>query len=181
MNIDWSKTLEDIFDRDMTCPRCGLGGSEMMACYSRETWAAEFAPRCHDCTDKEDCETRKLVFLCRSCTKELDLRARPVDRKGMMLALLDDCRNDLDDCLVYLAEDWQEDLDVDPDEVELGLEKVAPAVFEAELEDRARFENEYLGYHRWFRRHHFPIPQPEWRGRYVEGIIALGYETALGD
>ena len=62
-----------------------------------------------------------------------------------------------------------------------GSRRFAPEVFQAELETRARFENEYLKHHQWFRAHNIPIPDPGWRARYVEEIVGLGYATALGD
>ncbi len=46
---------------------------------------------------------------------------------------------------------------------------------------RARLEDEYLGYHRWFRDHNIRVPEPEWRAQYVEEVIGLNYTTALGD
>ena len=179
MQIDWQSTLDDIIG--ILCPRCGSGTPRLFAGHSNEPWAADCAPRCENCTDKEDCESRKLVFLCESCARDLRLRVTPVDETGMMTLLLEECRNDLEDCLDYLEEGWQEDLDVAPEDVHLGFEAVAAAVFQAELEARARFENEYLKYHQWFRAHNVPIPEPEWRSKYVEEMIGLGYSTALGD
>jgi hypothetical protein len=104
-----------------------------------------------------------------------------VDQHEMMALLIQDCRKDLEECLDYLAEFWQEDLDLPPEETEARLEDVAPDVFEEETSWRARLEEEYLGYHRWFRDHHVPIPEPEWRSQYVEEVVNLGYTTALGD
>jgi hypothetical protein len=179
MQIDWQKTLDDILG--ITCPRCGLWTGQLFAGHSNEPWAVEYAPRCEDCTDKEGCESRKLVFLCQACAKDLRLRVKPIDEVGMMTLLVEECRDDLEGCLAYLAEDWQEDLDVEPEDVQLGLEALAPKIFHAELETRARFENEYLKYHEWFRAHNLPIPDPGWRPRYVEEIVGLGYLTALGD
>jgi hypothetical protein len=181
MQIDWTKELEDILAEQIHCPRCQVLTSQLVAGYSRAPWAAEYAPRCANCTHKEDCESRKLVFLCEACAKELKLRARPVDQEGMMTLLMNDCRKDLEECLDYLAEFWQEDLDVDPDEGPVRLEEVAPEVFDEESKWRAGLEEEYLSYHRWFREHNIRIPEPEWRSRYVEEIIVLGYSTTLGD
>ena len=95
--------------------------------------------------------------------------------------LMNDCRKDLEECLDYLAEYWQEDLDIEPDDAEARLEDVAPDVFKEEVEWRSRLEEEYLSYHRWFRERNIRVPEPEWRSRYVEEIIGLGYETTLGD
>jgi hypothetical protein len=179
MQIDWQKTLDDILG--ITCPRCGLFTSQLFAGHSSEPWAVEYAPRCEDCTDKEGCESRKLIFLCQACARDLRLRVSPVDEPGMMTLLIEECRDDLEGCLTYLAEDWQEDLDIEPEDVQLGFEALAPTVFQAELESRARFENEYLKYHQWFRTHNVSIPDPGWRANYVEEIVGLGYVTALGD
>jgi len=181
MQIDWVKTIEDILTNQVTCPRCGVLTPQLVAGYSQAPWAAEYAPRCQSCSHKDDCDSRKLVFFCDSCARDLRLRARPVDQEEMMTLLLNDCRKDLEECLDYLADYWQEDLDVDPEETGSRLEDVAPDVFEEENAWRTRLEEEYLGYHRWFREHNLHVPEPEWRGRYVEEVIGLGYSTLLGD
>ncbi len=181
MQIDWSKEIGDILAEQLSCRRCGALTPQLVAGYSRATWAAEYAPRCANCTHKEDCESRKLVFLCEGCATELRLRARPVDHEGMMSLLMNDCRKDLEECLDYLAEYWQEDLEVEFENAEARLEDVAPDVFEEESSWRARLEEEYLSYHRWFREHKARIPDAEWRSHYVEEIIGLGYSTTLGD
>jgi hypothetical protein len=181
MQIDWLKAIEDIFENEMTCPRCHGSSAQLLAGYSYEAWAVECAPRCEDCPDKEDCEARKLIFLCDACSKELRVRAKLVDQNGMMSLLLEDCRDDLDGCVDYLAEEWAEELDVEPEEVALGLAVIAPDVLQDETELRERFENQYLSYHQWFRAHKVRIPDPEWRSKYVEEIIGLGHTTALGD
>lgn len=181
MQIDWGKTIDDIFAEQITCPRCEVLKPNLLAGYSHAPWAAEYAPRCQNCTHKEDCESRKLVFLCESCARELRLRAKPVTQPEMMILLMQDCRKDLEECLDYLAEYWQEDLDVAPDEVSSRLEEIAPDVFEEEMEWRTKLEEEYLTYHRWFREHHLRVPEPDWRANYAEEVIGLGYKTALGD
>ena len=99
----------------------------------------------------------------------------------MMALLVNDCRKDLEECLDYLADYWQEELEVDPDAEDSRLEKVAPDVFAEEDAWRARLEEEFLSYHRWFREHGLRIPDAGWRSDYVEEIIALGYTTLLGD
>jgi hypothetical protein len=181
VEIDWLKTIDEMFGDQLLCPRCGETSSQLLAGYSHEPWSPYVAPRCQDCSDKDTCESRKLVFLCAACASELRLRARPVDRTGMMTLLLEDCRNDLDDCLNYLAEGWLEELDVAPEDMNSRLETIAPHIFEDETADRADFEKECLGYHRWFREHKIRVPNAEWRARYVEEIIGLGYTTSLGD
>ena len=181
MQFDWAKAIDDILDKQISCPRCGVITEQLSGGYSRATWAAEYAPRCVNCTNKEDCESRKLVFLCETCARDLRLRAHPVDQTGMMTLLMLDCRKDLEECLDYLAEFWQEDLDVEPDDVTSRLEDVAPEIYEDETSWRTRLEEEYLSYHRWFREHGVRVPEPEWRSHYAEEIIGLGYSTALGD
>jgi hypothetical protein len=181
VQIDWVKTIEDIFADQVACPRCGVLTPHLVAGYSRATWAAEYAPRCQECAHKEDCDSRKLVFLCEACARELRLRSRPVDQEGMMTLLMEDCRKDLEESLDYLADYWQEDLDLGPEDAGARLEEVAPDVFEEETAWRARLEEEYLRYHRWFREHNLRIPEPEWRAHYVEEVIGLNYTTVLGD
>jgi hypothetical protein len=181
MQFDWAKAIDDIFESRISCPRCEALSPQLVAGYSRAPWAAEYAPRCKNCSHKEDCESRKLVFVCDNCARELRLRARPVDEEGMMTLLMNDCRKDLEECLDYLIDYWLEDLDVDPQEVGARLEEVAPDVFEEETEWRQRLEEEYLSYHHWFREHRVRIPDPEWRSHYVEEIVGLNYTTLLGD
>jgi hypothetical protein len=181
MQIDWDKTIEEILADKMTCPRCGGFTEQMVAGYTREPWAVDYAPRCQFCTRKENCDARKLAVLCESCAKELRLRAQPVDQESLMVMLITDCRKDLEDCLEYLAGYWQEDLDVPPEEAHKRLEEYDPEVFAEEDESRRQLEEEYLTYHRWFREHGVRIPDPGWRSEYVEEIIALGYTTLLGD
>ena len=181
MQIDWHKTIEEILADRMACPRCGTLTEEVVAGYTREPWGAEYAPRCQFCTRKEDCDARKLVVLCSRCAQETQLRARPVEQETLMGMLLNDCRKDLEECLDYLAEYWQEDLDVPPEEAEKRLEEFDPETFAEEDEARRRLEEEYLTYHRWFREHGLRIPDPGWRAEYAEDLIALGYSTLLSD
>jgi hypothetical protein len=181
VQIDWSKTINDIFSNKIACPRCGVLNTSVVAGYSRSPAAADYAPRCQDCTRKEDCDARKLVVVCEPCARELRLRARHIDQEGMMSLLMNDCRKDLEDCLEYLADYWQEDLDIDPGDLDRRLEEVAPEVFSEEDAWRRRLEEEYLNYHRWFREQGLRIPNSGWRSEYVEEILALGYTTLLGD
>lgn len=181
MQIDWQKTIEEILSEKIACPRCGSFADEVHAGYTREPWGADYAPRCQFCNRKEDCDARKLVVLCGQCASELKLRARPVDQQALMGMLINDCRKDLEESLDYLAEFWQEDLDVPPEDTETRLEDHDPSVFAEEDAARKRLEEEYLTYHRWFREHGLRIPEPGWRGDYVEEIIGLGYTTLLGD
>lgn len=181
MQIDWEKTLDDILADKMSCPRCGVLTPSVVAGHSRSPAVAEYAPRCQQCARKEDCDARKLVVVCENCARQLRLRARRVDQEGMMTMLMDDCRRDLEECLDYLADYWQEDLDVDLAEADQRLEDVDPEVFDEENAWRRRLEEEYLSYHRWFREHGFRIPNPGWRSEYTEEVTALGYTTLLGD
>ena len=181
MQIDWQKTIEEILADRVSCPRCGGLTEDILAGYTREPWGADYAPRCQFCTRKEDCDARKLVMLCAACAQELGLRARRVDQEALMSMLLNDCRKDLEECLDYLAEYWQEDLDVPPDEIDKRLEEFDPETFAEEDEARRRLEEEYLNYHRWFRDRGIHIPDPAWRSEYAEEIIGLGYTTLLGD
>ncbi len=181
MQIDWDKTIDEILAEKTACVRCGRLTEEIVAGYTREPWGADYAPRCQSCTNKEDCDARKLVIVCTTCARELGLRARRVDQQAMMVLLLNDCRKDLEECLAYLAEYWQEDLDVPPEDANKRLEEFAPDVFAEEVEARRRLEDEYLTHHRWFREHGLRLPEPGWRADYAEDIIALGYSSLLGD
>ncbi len=95
--------------------------------------------------------------------------------------IISECRRELDDCLDYLSDYWQEDLDISPEDMDRRLEDVDPDVFEDENQRRGKLEDEYLTLHNWFRQHHRAIPDPGWRSEYVEEIIALGYKTRLGE
>jgi hypothetical protein len=181
MQIDWDKAIEEILADRLACPRCESFTGDIVAGYTRETWGAEYAPRCQFCNRTDDCDARKLVVLCSGCAIELGLRARRVDQAQLMVMLLNDCRRDLEECLDYLLEYWQDDLDVPAEEAEKKLEEYAPDVFAEEDEARRRLEEEYLTYHRWFRDHNARIPDPGWRSEYAEEIAGLAYKTLLGD
>lgn len=181
MQIDWGKTVNDILAERIPCLRCGSFDTVAHVGYSRSETAAEYAPRCQHCGRKDGCDARKLVVVCTECARELHIRASPVDQAGMMSLLMNDCRKDLEDCLDYLADYWQEDLDISPEEADASLEGVAPDVFAEEDAWRRQLEEEYLSYHRWFREHGLRIPNAHWRSEYVEEIVTLGYATLLGD
>jgi hypothetical protein len=181
MQIDWEKTLEDILADKMSCPRCGVLTPLMVAGYSRSSTVADYAPRCKQCARKEDCDARKLAVVCEKCARQLRLRARRVDQEGMMTMLINDCRRDLEECLDYLGDYWQEDLDIDQVDDSQRLEDVDPEVFEEEDAWRRRLEEEYLSYQRWFREQGIRVPNPGWRSEYTEEIVALGYTSLLGD
>ena len=181
MQIDWNQTINEILGDKVACRRCGSLNNEIVVGYSRSPLAAQWAPRCQDCSHKDDCDTRKLVVVCERCARELRLRARKVDEEGMMAMLMEECRGELEEALDYLSDAWMEDLDIDPDDMDRRLEDVDPDVFREEDAWRHELEEEYLSLHRWFREHHKPVPDHGWRSEYVEEIITLGYTTLLGD
>jgi hypothetical protein len=98
-----------------------------------------------------------------------------------MVALLEECRRNLEETLDYLADYWREDLDIDPDEMDKRLEDVDPELFDEENTWRNYLESQYMRIHEWFRKRTIPIANPGWRSEYVEDVVALGYETQLGD
>ncbi len=104
-----------------------------------------------------------------------------MDEYNMMVALLEECRRQLEECLDYLADYWREDLDLDPQDMDKRLEEVDPELFQEEDAWRRYLEEQYLKIHRWFRQNGYRIPNPGWRSQYAEEIIALGYPTLLGD
>lgn len=181
MQIDWHKAIDDIFSDKLNCPRCGSLNTNLVAGYTRTPAVAEYSPRQHNCKNKEECDARRLVIVCEPCGRDLRLRANPVDQEGMMGLLINDCRKDLEDCLDYLADYWQEDLDIDPAHAGMRLDEVEPEIFAEEDGWRRKLEEEYLTYQRWYREHAMRIPNPGWRSEYAEEIIALGYRTLLGD
>lgn len=181
MQIDWQKTIDEILSTEICCPRCGALVSEVMVGYSRAASASQFAPLCQGCNPHEECDARKLVLLCEPCARELRLRGRKVHQEGMMVALLEECQRNLEESLDYLAEYWREDLDIDPEDMDKRLEEIDPRLFDQESAWRRYLEEQYLNFHRWFRERDLRIPNAAWRSEYVEEIIALGYETLLGD
>ena len=181
MQIDWQNTIEEILANKISCLRCGSLVSDVMVGYLRAGEASRYAPLCQGCNPREDCDARKLVIVCETCGAELRLRGRKVDHEGMMVALLDECRRNLEESLDYLAEYWREDLDIDPEEMDKRLEEVDPELFEEENGWRRYLEEQYLKIHQWFREHRLSIPNPGWRSEYAEDLIAHGYGTILGD
>ncbi|HET9199717.1 MAG TPA: hypothetical protein VFO84_01915 [Dehalococcoidia bacterium] len=181
MQIEWEKTINEILAEQVACRRCGALHAYVSVGYSRAPGSAAWAPRCVVCERKEDCDSRKLVVLCDDCARELRIRARRVDAVGLMSLLTSECRRDLEESLDYLEDYWREDLDIDPSDAERRFEDVAPDAFAEEDDWRRHLEEEYISYHKWFRAHSVPVPEPGWRSQYVEEIIALGYDTLLGD
>ncbi|MDO8615798.1 MAG: hypothetical protein Q7T33_08705 [Dehalococcoidia bacterium] len=181
MQIDWQRAINDILGKKLSCPRCGTLTDDVHIGYLRTPEAAEWAPLCEGCTKRENCDARKLVVLCESCSAAVRLRGRRVDEEGFMHALLEETRRSLEETLDYLADFWREDLDIDPEEMDKRLEDVDPELFEEENNWRHYLEEQYLKIHQWFRERHLAIPGGGWRSEYAEDVIALGYPTLLGD
>jgi len=181
MQIDWHRTINDILAKKLSCPRCGSLADDVLIGYLRIPEAIEWAPFCAGCAKHENCDTRKFVALCETCAAAVRLRGHRVDEEGFMLALLEECRRNLEETLDYLADYWREDLDVDPGEMDKRLEEVDPGLFEEENTWRRYLEEQYLKIQQWFRERHRSIPNPGWRSEYVEDIVALGYSTLLGE
>jgi hypothetical protein len=179
--FDWDKTINEILAGNMVCQACGALGDEMVVGYTRSAEAAQFAERCKDCTDKSDCDARKLVVVCQPCARTYRVNGELTDETGMMSVILDECRRNLEESVDYLANFWKEDIDVEYDDMEKPLQEVDPELFKEEDSWRLKLEEEYLAMHRWFREHQKPIPDPGWRSQYVEDVVQLGYTTLLGD
>ena len=181
MQVDWDKAINEILSDKMTCQACTVMGDEMVVGFTRVAEAAEFAFRCKDCVDKTDCDARKLVIVCPDCARIYRVNGELTDETGMMTALMDECRHNLEDSVDYLATFWKEDVDVEFEDMQKGLDEVDPELFKEEDSWRLRLEEEYLGLHRWFREHRKLIPDAGWRSQYAEDVIGLGYQTLLGD
>ncbi|GBD14296.1 hypothetical protein HRbin25_00168 [bacterium HR25] len=181
MQIDWQHTINEILAHKIACPRCGALTDEVYIGYLRLPEAAHWAPLCEGCNKQEYCDARKLVTLCEGCARAVRLRGRRVNELGMMTALLEECRRQLEECVEYLADYWREDLDLDPEEMDKRLEEVDPELFQEEDAWRRYLEEQYLKLHRWFRENGHRIPDPGWRSEYVEEMVSLGYTTLLGD
>lgn len=181
MQLDWDKAINEILSEKLACQACGALGDEMVVGYTREASAAEFAARCRDCTDKSDCDARKLVVVCENCARVHRVNGELMDETGMMTMMLEECRRNLEESIDYLSTYWKEETDVSYDDMQKGLHEVDPELFREEDAWRMKLEEEYLQLHRWFREHRVPIPDPGWRSEYVEDVIALGYTTLLGD
>ncbi len=179
--LDWDKAINEILAEKMACQACGALGDEMIVGYTRNAEAAEFAQRCKECIDKSDCDARKLVVVCEACARKYRVNGQAMDEAGMMSILLDECRHNLDESIDYLAGYWKEEVEVEYDDMVRGLEDVDPELFKEEDGWRRQLEEEYMQLHRWFRDHNVPVPDPGWRSQYVEDVIALGYDTLLGD
>ncbi len=181
MRINWEETINSIFADHLICPRCGEEFDILTAGYSRKPQLNAYAPRHRNCPRGDECDARKLIILCADCAREERLRGTEVNAGQILETYMLDCRRDLEESLDYLAEYWRDDFDLSEDELDRSLEEVDPNVFGEEAEWRERLEEEYLRYHEEFRNRHQRIPNAGWRAEYVEEIIALGYETKLGD
>jgi len=181
MQLDWDKTINEILAEKMACQACGALGDEMIVGFTRNTAAAEFAMRCRDCTDKTDCDARKLVVVCEPCAKTFRVNGERMDEIGMMGVMIEECRRNLEESRDYRAGYWKEDAEIEYEDMSRRLDEVDPELFKEEDSWRMRLEEEYLQLHRWFREHHAPLPDPGWRSQYVEDVVAMGYTTLLGD
>ncbi len=181
MSVDWDKTINDILAGTLACQACNALGDEMIVGYTRSPEAAEFAPRCQDCTDKSDCDARKLVVVCEACAGRYRVNGQLMDEAGWMGIQLDECRRNLEESLDYLSTYWKEEASIEYADMSRRLEEVDPDTFREEDGWRARMEEEYLRIHRWFRERHLRVPDAGWRSQYVEDVVALGYSSRLGD
>lgn len=181
MQIDWHSTINDILAQKLACRRCGGLADEVRIGYLRTPEAAAWAPLCEGCLKSDSCDSRKLVVLCDDCSRTVRLRGRRVSEQGLMAALIEECRRQLEETLDYISEYWQDDLDVDPEETDKRLEDVDPELFQEEDSWRLYLEEQYLRIHQWFRRHNIAVPNAGWRSEYVEEAFGLGYPTILGE
>ena len=181
MQLDWDKAINEILASKMACQACETLGEEMIVGFTRSPDAAVFANRCKECTDKTDCDARKLVVVCEGCARTYRVNGELMDESGMMTVLLEECRRSLEESVGYLASYWKEESEVEFDDMQKRLDQVDPELFREEDSWRARLEEEYLTMHRWFRERNVRIPDPGWRSQYIEDVVALGYTTALGD
>lgn len=179
--LDWDKAINEILAATMVCQACETMAEQLVVGYTRVAEAAVFAERCKECTDKTDCDARKLVAVCEPCAAKYRVNGQLTDEAGMMGAFMEECRTNLEDSVDYLASYWKEDVECDYEDMKKGLHEVDPELFREEDSWRMRLEEEYLKLHRWFREHGSPIPDPGWRSQYVEDIFQLGYPTLLGD
>ncbi len=181
MSVDWDKTINEILAGTLACQACDALGDEMIVGYTRSTEAAEFAARCQDCTDKSDCDARKLVVVCEPCANQYRVNGELMTEAGWMGVQLDETRRNLEESLDYLSTYWKEEAEIEFADMSRKLEEVDPDTFREEDGWRARMEEEYLRIHRWFREHRVRVPDPGWRSQYVEDVVALGYTSRLGE
>ena len=181
MSVDWDKTINEILAGTLACQACEALGDEMIVGYTRSTEAAEFALRCQDCTDKSDCDARKLVVVCEPCASRYRVNGQLMTEAGWMGVQLDECRRNLEESLDYLSTYWKEEAEIEFADMSRRLEEVDPDTFREEDGWRSRMEEEYLRIHRWFRERNVRVPDPGWRSQYVEDVVALGYTSRLGD
>ena len=181
MRINWEEAINSIFTDRLVCPRCAEEFETLTAGYSRRPEFNSYAPRHRGCPRGDECDARKLIVLCDACSRSERLRGSTVDARQILETYLLDCRRDLEESLDYLAEYWRDDVELSEEELNRPLEDVDPDMFREEAEWRERLEDEYLQYHKASRDRDQRIPSPGWRSEYVEEIIALGYETKLGE
>ena len=181
MQLDWDKTINEILAGSLACQACNVLGDEMIVGYTRHPDAAAFAARCRDCADKNGCDARKLVVVCSECAERYRVNGQAMSEVGWMTVRMDECRRNLEESLDYLSTYWKEEAGIEYADMSRKLEDVDPDTFREEDSWRARLEDEYLQLHRWFRERPMRIPNPSWRGQYVEDVVSLGYTSLLGD
>lgn len=181
MQINWESTINSIFADHLVCPRCSQETDSLVAGYSRRPNLNQYAPRHRNCPRGSDCDARKLIVLCAKCSRSERLHGSQVDSTQILETYMLDCRRDLEESLDYSTEYWRDDFEISDENFDHSLEEVNSNAFKDEMTWRQRLEEEYLEYHRAFRERHQRIPNPGWRAEYVEEIIALGYETNLGE
>ncbi len=181
MQINWERAINSIFADHLVCPRCNTDSETLIAGYSRRPELNQHAPRHRNCPRGDDCDARKLIALCSDCARAERLHGSKVDAPQILETYMLDCRRDLEESLDYVAEYWRDDFEVSDEDFDRSLEQVDEDAFREEVKWRERLEAEYLEYHRAFRDRAQRIPSPGWRAEYVEEIIALGYETQLGE
>lgn len=181
MKIDWEQTINQMFADRLSCPRCGQEAEQLVVGYSRKPVLNKFAPRHQHCPRGEDCDARKLITLCERCSREELLHGTLVDASMALETYMLDCRRDLEESLDYISDYWREEFELAADDLEKTLEEIDPEAFREETAWRQRLEEEYLLYHREFRSRKSRIPAAGWRSEYAEELLALGYDTLLGD
>ena len=181
MQVDWDKTINEILAETLTCQACKAIGDEMIVGYTRSTDAAEFATRCRDCTDKTDCDARKLVVVCEACASRYKVNGELMTEAGWMAVQMDECRRNLEESLDYLSTYWKEEAGIEYADMSRKLEEVDPETFREEDGWRTRLEEEYLQIQHWFRERHIRVPDPGWRSQYVEDVVNIGSSSLLGD
>ena len=182
MSVDWDKTINEILAGTLACQACNALGDEMVVGYTRSTEAAEFAARCQECTDKSDCDARKLVVVCEACASRYRVNGQLMTEAGWMGVQLDECRRNLEESLDYLSTYWKEEAEIEFADMSRKLEEVDPDTFREEdgwagppdggrvlcastavISDRQRA---------------CAVPTQAGASQYVKTLVALGYTSS---